>query len=122
EMSIELSLEDVKCVAFNYGFEVEKEKTIETTYTTNPRSMMQLQSLPSAHAGVVFANIFDFDFFAEPILCCILDNEKEIGSGRKAFNMIGSGRKAFNILHDDYLPLYYVVRAYRYEEYERKSI
>eukprot|EP00258_Populus_trichocarpa_P026818 XP_024442837.1 carnosine N-methyltransferase isoform X3 [Populus trichocarpa] len=41
EMSIELSLEDVKCVAFNYGFEVEKEKTIETTYTTNPRSMMQ---------------------------------------------------------------------------------
>ncbi|KAJ6864134.1 hypothetical protein NC651_034849 [Populus alba x Populus x berolinensis] len=62
EMSIELSLEDVKCVAFDYGFEVEKEKTIETTYATNPRSMMQLQSLPSAHAGVVFANIFDFDF------------------------------------------------------------
>ncbi|XP_034893859.1 uncharacterized protein [Populus alba] len=41
EMSIELSLEDVKCVAFDYGFEVEKEKTIETTYATNPRSMMQ---------------------------------------------------------------------------------
>ncbi|KAL3568870.1 hypothetical protein D5086_028760 [Populus alba] len=60
EMSIELSLEDIRCVAFNYGFEVEKEKTIETTYATNPRSMMQ--SLPSAHAGVVFANIFDFDF------------------------------------------------------------
>ncbi|CAK7340366.1 unnamed protein product [Dovyalis caffra] len=41
EMSIELSLEDVKRVALNYGFEIEKEKTIETTYTTNPQSMMQ---------------------------------------------------------------------------------
>ncbi|KAJ4825408.1 hypothetical protein Tsubulata_030901 [Turnera subulata] len=41
EMSVELSLEDVKKVAFNYGFELEKETTIETTYTTNPRSMMQ---------------------------------------------------------------------------------
>ncbi|CAN8315700.1 unnamed protein product [Cochlearia groenlandica] len=41
EMSIELSLEDVKRVASQYGFEIEKEKTIETTYTTNSRSMMQ---------------------------------------------------------------------------------
>ncbi|XP_057461156.1 uncharacterized protein LOC130751586 [Actinidia eriantha] len=41
EMSIELSLEDVKKVAFHYGFQMEKERTIETTYTTNPRSMMQ---------------------------------------------------------------------------------
>lgn len=41
EMSIELCLEDVKRIAFHYGFQVEKEKTIETTYTTNPRSMMQ---------------------------------------------------------------------------------
>ncbi|VFQ80714.1 unnamed protein product [Cuscuta campestris] len=41
EMSIELSLEDVKKVAFHYGFELEKESTIETTYTTNPRAMMQ---------------------------------------------------------------------------------
>ncbi|CAA7049582.1 unnamed protein product [Microthlaspi erraticum] len=41
EMSIELSLEDVKRVASQYGFEIEKERTIETTYTTNPRSMMQ---------------------------------------------------------------------------------
>ncbi|CAH2059817.1 unnamed protein product [Thlaspi arvense] len=41
EMSIELSLEDVKRVASHYGFEIEKERTIETTYTTNPRSMMQ---------------------------------------------------------------------------------
>ncbi|XP_054804082.1 uncharacterized protein LOC129307214 isoform X2 [Prosopis cineraria] len=41
DMSIELSLEDVKRVALHYGFEFEKENTIETTYTTNPRSMMQ---------------------------------------------------------------------------------
>lgn len=41
DMSVELSLEDVKRVAFHYGFELEKEKTIETTYTTNCRSMMQ---------------------------------------------------------------------------------
>lgn len=41
EMSIELSLEDVKRVAFNYGFQMEQEKTIETTYTANPRSMME---------------------------------------------------------------------------------
>ncbi|XP_043690115.1 carnosine N-methyltransferase-like [Telopea speciosissima] len=41
EMSIELSLEDVKKVALQYGFQMEKEKTIETTYTGNLRSMMQ---------------------------------------------------------------------------------
>ncbi|XP_039160837.1 carnosine N-methyltransferase isoform X1 [Eucalyptus grandis] len=41
EMSIELSLEDVKRVALHYGFIFENEKTIETTYTTNPRAMMQ---------------------------------------------------------------------------------
>ncbi|KAL4590481.1 hypothetical protein LXL04_003411 [Taraxacum kok-saghyz] len=41
EMSVELSLEDVKKVAFNYGFQLEVEKTIETTYSTNPRAMMQ---------------------------------------------------------------------------------
>ncbi|XP_023639842.1 carnosine N-methyltransferase isoform X3 [Capsella rubella] len=41
EMSIELSLEDVKRVASHYGFVIEKERTIETTYTTNPRAMMQ---------------------------------------------------------------------------------
>ncbi|KAG6404193.1 hypothetical protein SASPL_136433 [Salvia splendens] len=43
EMSIELSLEDVKRVAFHHGFEIEKESTIATTYTTNQRSMMQNQ-------------------------------------------------------------------------------
>ncbi|KAL9244283.1 hypothetical protein vseg_018078 [Gypsophila vaccaria] len=41
EMSVELSLEDVKKVALSYGFTLEKESTIETTYTTNLRSMMQ---------------------------------------------------------------------------------
>ncbi|KAJ9185131.1 hypothetical protein P3X46_004793 [Hevea brasiliensis] len=41
EMSIELSLEDVKRVALHYGFQLEKESRIETTYTTNPLSMMQ---------------------------------------------------------------------------------
>ncbi|KEH35166.1 carnosine N-methyltransferase isoform X2 [Medicago truncatula] len=41
EMSIELSLEDVKRIALHYGFEFEKERTVETTYTTNPKSMMQ---------------------------------------------------------------------------------
>ncbi|CAH9142954.1 unnamed protein product [Cuscuta epithymum] len=41
EMSIELSLEDVKKVAFHYGFKLEKESIFETTYTTNPRAMMQ---------------------------------------------------------------------------------
>ncbi|KAK6790472.1 hypothetical protein RDI58_014272 [Solanum bulbocastanum] len=41
EMSIDLSLEDVKRVALHYGFIFEQESTIETTYTTNLRSMMQ---------------------------------------------------------------------------------
>ncbi|KAG9439542.1 hypothetical protein H6P81_019707 [Aristolochia fimbriata] len=41
EMSIEISLEDVKKIAFHYGFSLELEETIETTYTVNPRSMMQ---------------------------------------------------------------------------------
>ncbi|KAM0951637.1 putative S-adenosyl-L-methionine-dependent methyltransferase [Dioscorea sansibarensis] len=41
EMSVELSLEDVKKVAFHYGFELEVETTIETAYSANPRSMMQ---------------------------------------------------------------------------------
>ncbi|WJX38788.1 carnosine N-methyltransferase [Trifolium repens] len=40
DMSIELSLEDVKRIALHYGFEFEKERTIETTYRTNPKSMM----------------------------------------------------------------------------------
>ncbi|PHU28962.1 Serine--tRNA ligase [Capsicum chinense] len=41
EMSIDLSLEDVKHVSLYYGFVFEKESTIETTYTTNSRSMLQ---------------------------------------------------------------------------------
>ncbi|XP_010418704.1 PREDICTED: carnosine N-methyltransferase-like [Camelina sativa] len=41
EISIELSLEDVKRVASHYGFEIEKERTIDTTYCANPRSMQK---------------------------------------------------------------------------------
>ncbi|XP_022936053.1 carnosine N-methyltransferase-like isoform X2 [Cucurbita moschata] len=41
EMSIEPSLEDVKRIILHYGFVFEKERTVETTYTTNPKSMMQ---------------------------------------------------------------------------------
>eukprot|EP00249_Psilotum_nudum_P012375 c23747_g1_i1 orf=810-1187(-) len=41
EMSIELSLEDVKKIAFQCGLKLQKERTIETTYTANQRSMMQ---------------------------------------------------------------------------------
>ncbi|OEL22378.1 Carnosine N-methyltransferase [Dichanthelium oligosanthes] len=44
DMSIELSLEDVKKVAYHYGFVMEVEKMIETTYTANMRAMMQLQN------------------------------------------------------------------------------
>ncbi|PHT54882.1 hypothetical protein CQW23_03368 [Capsicum baccatum] len=46
EMSIDLSLEDVKRVPLHYGFVFEKESTIETTYTTNSRSMLQFKSPP----------------------------------------------------------------------------
>ncbi|KAF6167624.1 hypothetical protein GIB67_031207 [Kingdonia uniflora] len=35
EMSIELRLKDVKSVALQYGFQLEREETIETTYTVN---------------------------------------------------------------------------------------
>ncbi|KAF3624874.1 hypothetical protein T459_16955 [Capsicum annuum] len=52
EMSIDLSLEDVKHVALHYGFVFEKESTIETTYTANSRSMLQVQ---------VFSSRFDSD-------------------------------------------------------------
>lgn len=41
EMSIELSLEDVKMVASHYGLLLQKESMIETTYTANCKSMMQ---------------------------------------------------------------------------------
>ncbi|KAJ1263605.1 hypothetical protein BS78_09G198600 [Paspalum vaginatum] len=41
DMSIELSLEDVKKVAYHYGFMMEVEKMIETTYTSNLKAMMQ---------------------------------------------------------------------------------
>ncbi|KAI5019543.1 hypothetical protein ZWY2020_044431 [Hordeum vulgare] len=41
DMSIELSLEDVKRVAYHYGFVMEVEKMIDTRYTANMASMMQ---------------------------------------------------------------------------------
>nr|GEV51942.1 carnosine N-methyltransferase-like isoform X2 [Tanacetum cinerariifolium] len=44
EMPVKLSFEDVERIAIHYGFELEishVEKTIEITYTMNPRSMMQ---------------------------------------------------------------------------------
>ncbi|KAJ6846566.1 carnosine N-methyltransferase-like [Iris pallida] len=41
DMSVEISLEDLKNIAFHYGFELEMEKIVETTYTANPRSMMR---------------------------------------------------------------------------------
>ncbi|XP_062180101.1 uncharacterized protein LOC133884637 isoform X2 [Phragmites australis] len=41
DMSIELSLEDVKKVAYHYGFVMEVENMIDTTYSANMRAMMQ---------------------------------------------------------------------------------
>ncbi|MCO5547769.1 hypothetical protein L7F22_001221 [Adiantum nelumboides] len=41
EMSLEISLEDVKKVALSYGLKLQKERTIETTYTANQKSMIQ---------------------------------------------------------------------------------
>ncbi|XP_015693339.1 carnosine N-methyltransferase-like isoform X2 [Oryza brachyantha] len=40
DMSIELSLEDVKRVAYHYGFVMEVERMVDTTYTANMKSMM----------------------------------------------------------------------------------
>ena len=41
EVSIELSLEDVKRLASGYGFRIETERVVNTTYTANCRSMMK---------------------------------------------------------------------------------
>ncbi|RHZ82917.1 hypothetical protein Glove_103g29 [Diversispora epigaea] len=41
EMSIELSLDQVKKVAKDFGFQFQDEKTIKTTYTTNPDGMLK---------------------------------------------------------------------------------
>ncbi|CAG8439709.1 12086_t:CDS:10 [Ambispora leptoticha] len=41
EISIELSLEQVKEVVKKLGFEFQKEKMITTTYTANPKGMLQ---------------------------------------------------------------------------------
>ncbi|KAI9313718.1 N2227-like protein-domain-containing protein [Dichotomocladium elegans] len=41
ESSVELSLEEVKRVSCEIGFEFENEKTVNTTYTSNPQSMLK---------------------------------------------------------------------------------
>ncbi|RIB25886.1 hypothetical protein C2G38_2012776 [Gigaspora rosea] len=41
EMSIELSLEQVKTVVKDFGFQFLTEKTIHTTYTSNPKGMLK---------------------------------------------------------------------------------
>eukprot|EP00897_Mesotaenium_endlicherianum_P008090 jgi/Mesen1/7309/ME000374S06667 len=40
-MSLEISLEDVKSIAFKFGFTLVRERQIETTYTANLKSMMR---------------------------------------------------------------------------------
>lgn len=43
EMSLELSLEDVRRVALQRGFRLEKECFLQTTYSANLQSMMNTQ-------------------------------------------------------------------------------
>ncbi|XP_038979180.1 carnosine N-methyltransferase-like, partial [Phoenix dactylifera] len=64
EMSIELSLEDVKKVAFHYGFELEMEKIIETTYTANPRSMMQVRTVKVSNISLAASERDIKEFFS----------------------------------------------------------
>ena len=40
-VSVELSLQDVKRLASGYGFRIETERVLNTTYTANCRSMMK---------------------------------------------------------------------------------
>lgn len=41
EISIELTLEEVKKVAIKRGFRIGNERDIKTTYTANPSGMLQ---------------------------------------------------------------------------------
>ena len=43
EMSVEVSLEDVKRVAVAHGFELEREDMVQAMYTANPQSMMHTE-------------------------------------------------------------------------------
>jgi len=43
EISIELSLEEVRSLVKKVGFRIEKESNITTTYTSNPRGMLKYQ-------------------------------------------------------------------------------
>ncbi|RDB17307.1 Carnosine N-methyltransferase [Hypsizygus marmoreus] len=40
DLSVELDLEEVKALARTIGFELSNEKTIDTTYTSNPQGML----------------------------------------------------------------------------------
>ncbi|PHT36902.1 hypothetical protein CQW23_24602 [Capsicum baccatum] len=66
EMSVDLSLEDVKCVALHYGFVFEKESTIETTYTTNSRSMLQERPVDGSSITTVCSPLRGQN---DPLLC-----------------------------------------------------
>ncbi|PHT71157.1 hypothetical protein T459_26261 [Capsicum annuum] len=66
EMLVDLSLEDVKCVALHYGFVFEKESTIETTYTTNSRSMIQERTVDVSSITTVCSPLRGQN---DPLLC-----------------------------------------------------
>ncbi|KAF3658466.1 hypothetical protein FXO38_13184 [Capsicum annuum] len=66
EMSIDLSLEDVKHVALHYGFVFEKESTIETTYTANSRSMLQERPVDGSSIITVCSSLRGQN---DPLLC-----------------------------------------------------
>ncbi|KAH7554389.1 hypothetical protein JRO89_XS12G0186700 [Xanthoceras sorbifolium] len=92
EMSIELSLEDVKKVALYYGFEFEKEKTIETTYTTNPRSMMQgvRQRFIDASGGITFNN--SYLYFCLSFRGNGLNNFRTVDDNTEGVGLVGGDR------------------------------
>ena len=78
------------CIWFIYG--LQKEKTIETTYSTNPKSMMQVSffsNLLSVSQHFLqpywFQYVNSLVIFAEPLLCCFLDYEKEISNSEGGF-------------------------------------
>ncbi|KAF3634713.1 hypothetical protein FXO37_26340 [Capsicum annuum] len=66
EMLVDLSLEDVKCVALLYGFVFEKESTIETTYTTNSRSKLQERTVDGSSITTVCSPLRGQN---DPLLC-----------------------------------------------------
>ncbi|WOH07052.1 hypothetical protein DCAR_0626481 [Daucus carota subsp. sativus] len=87
-MSIELSLEDVKKAALHYGFQLEKEQTIQTTYATNPRSMMHADLVQNGNVTHTIAtvlveiyikiNYHQIYFFSDELSFCSYIVNKEI--------------------------------------------